>query len=216
MEALWVATAFALGLTANRLGFPPLVGYLGAGFLLHGLGFRETAFLSQAAEIGILLLLFSVGLRLRLKDLLDPRVLGAGGAGRAVAFALKGAGLEVWVWNRTPERALALARELGLEAVPLERARAARLLVNATRVGLEDPTATPLPAELFPEEGAAVDLVYRPLWTRFLREAKEKGLRVQTGLPMLAWQGALAFRIWTGLLPDPLGMERAALRALGG
>ncbi len=143
-------------------------------------------------------------------------VLGAGGAGRAVAFALKGAGLEVWVWNRTPERALALARELGLEAVPLERARAARLLVNATRVGLEDPTATPLPAELFPEEGAAVDLVYRPLWTRFLREAKEKGLRVQTGLPMLAWQGALAFRIWTGLLPDPLGMERAALRALGG
>ncbi|MGC8876199.1 shikimate dehydrogenase [Thermus sp.] len=142
-------------------------------------------------------------------------VLGAGGAGRAVAFALKGAGLEVWVWNRTPERALALAEEFGLRAVPLERAREARLLINATRVGLKDPAASPLPAELFPEEGAAVDLVYRPLWTRFLREAKERGLKVQTGLPMLAWQGALAFRIWTGLFPDLLGMEEAARRALG-
>ena len=46
-------------------------------------------------------------------------VLGAGGAGRAVAFALREAGLEVWVWNRTPQRALALAEEFGLRAVPL-------------------------------------------------------------------------------------------------
>ncbi|GAB5602496.1 shikimate dehydrogenase [Thermus sp. FJN-A] len=143
-------------------------------------------------------------------------VLGAGGAGRAVAWALREAGLEVWVWNRTGERALALAAEFGLKAVPLERAKEARLLVNATSVGLGDPGATPLPPELLPEEGAAVDLVYRPLWTRFLREAKARGLKVQTGLPMLAWQGALAFRIWTGLLPDPLGMEEAARRALGG
>lgn len=142
-------------------------------------------------------------------------VLGAGGAGRAVAFALKEAGLEVWVWNRTPERARALAEAFGLKAVPLERAPEARLLVNATRVGLGDPQATPLPPELFPQEGAAVDLVYKPLWTRFLKEAQAQGLKVQTGLPMLAWQGALAFRIWTGLLPDPLGMEEAALRALG-
>ncbi|GGM94855.1 shikimate dehydrogenase (NADP(+)) [Thermus composti] len=142
-------------------------------------------------------------------------VLGAGGAGRAVAFALKEAGLEVWVWNRTPEKARALAEAFGLEAVPLEKAREARLLVNATRVGLEDPQATPLPPELFPQEGAAVDLVYKPLWTRFLKEAQARGLKVQTGLPMLAWQGALAFRIWTGLLPDPEGMERAALEALG-
>ena len=140
---------------------------------------------------------------------------GAGGAGRAVAFALREAGLEVWVWNRTPQRALALAEEFGLRAVPLEKAREARLLVNATRVGLEDPSASPLPAELLPEEGAVVDLVYRPLWTRFLREAQERGLKVQTGLPMLAWQGALAFRLWTGLLPDPSGMEEAARRALG-
>ncbi|GAB5602740.1 cation:proton antiporter [Thermus sp. FJN-A] len=79
MEALWVAVAFALGLLASRLGLPPLVGYLGAGFGLHGMGLRETEFLHHAAEIGVLLLLFSVGLKLRLQDFLDPRVLGAGG-----------------------------------------------------------------------------------------------------------------------------------------
>ncbi len=142
-------------------------------------------------------------------------VLGAGGAGRAVAWALREVGLEVWVWNRTGERALALAEAFGLRAVPLERAKEARLLVNATSVGLKDPGATPLPPEFLPAEGAAVDLVYRPLWTRFLREAQARGLKVQTGLPMLAWQGALAFRIWTGFLPDPKGMEEAARQALG-
>ncbi|WP_018111147.1 cation:proton antiporter family protein [Thermus igniterrae] len=78
MEALWVAAAFVLGLLVSRLGLPPLVGYLGAGFLLHGLGLRETEFLRHAAEIGVLLLLFSVGLKLRLQDLLEPRVLGVG------------------------------------------------------------------------------------------------------------------------------------------
>ncbi|GAA5334650.1 MULTISPECIES: cation:proton antiporter family protein [Thermus] len=87
MEALWVAAAFALGLFATRLGLPPLVGYLGAGFGLHALGLRETEFLRHAAEIGVLLLLFSVGLKLRLKDLLEPRVLGAGGL-HLLLFAL--------------------------------------------------------------------------------------------------------------------------------
>lgn len=74
-----MAAAFALGLLASRLALPPLVGYLVAGFLLAGTGIRGTAFLHQIAEIGVLLLLFSVGLKLRLKDLLDPRVLLSGG-----------------------------------------------------------------------------------------------------------------------------------------
>ena len=62
-------------------------------------------------------------------------MLGAGGAGRAAAWALKQAGAEVLIWNRTPEKARALAAELGIEAVgaPVE----ADLLVNATSVGLD-------------------------------------------------------------------------------
>ncbi|GGN05727.1 hypothetical protein GCM10007092_20690 [Thermus composti] len=80
MEALWVTAAFTLGLLASRLGLPPLVGYLAAGFALHGLGLRETDFLHQAAEIGILLLLFSIGIKLRPQDFLEPRALGVGGS----------------------------------------------------------------------------------------------------------------------------------------
>ena len=87
MEALWVAAAFTLGLLASRLGLPPLVGYLGAGFALHGLGLRETEFLHRAAEIGVLLLLFTVGLKLRFQDLLEPRILGVGGL-HLLLFAL--------------------------------------------------------------------------------------------------------------------------------
>ena len=82
-----MATAFALGLLASRLGLPPLVGYLGAGFALHGLGLRETEFLHRAAEIGVLLLLFTVGLKLRFQDLLEPRILGVGGL-HLLLFAL--------------------------------------------------------------------------------------------------------------------------------
>ncbi|KIX84513.1 shikimate dehydrogenase [Thermus filiformis] len=141
-------------------------------------------------------------------------VLGAGGAGRAVAYALKGRGLDVYVWNRTPGRARALAEEMGLREAPLEFAREARLLVNATRVGLMDPEATPLPPDLLPREGGVVDLVYRPLWTRLLREARARGLRVQHGLYMLVYQGALAFRLWTGREAPVAAMFQAACEAL--
>ena len=147
--------------------------------------------------------------------LLEPAlVLGAGGAGRAVAYALKGEGVSVYIWNRTPERARALAQEMGLKEAPLEFARQARLIVNATRVGLMDPEATPLPAHLFPEEGGVVDLVYRPLWTRLLLEAKARGLKVQHGLYMLVYQGALAFELWTGKKAPVLAMFQAACREL--
>ncbi|WP_135256637.1 cation:proton antiporter family protein [Thermus caldilimi] len=103
MEALWVAAAFTLGLLASRLGLPPLVGYLGAGFALHSLGLRETEFLHHAAEIGVLLLLFSVGLKLRAQDLLEPRVLGVGSL-HLFLFSLLAA-----LWLKHLPLALALA-----------------------------------------------------------------------------------------------------------
>ena len=139
-------------------------------------------------------------------------VLGAGGAARAVVYALLRAGWEVGVANRTRERAERLVAELGGRVVGPEAAREADLVVNATSVGLEDPAATPLQAELFPQRGYAVDLVYRPLWTRFLREAKARGLGALDGLGMLLWQGAIAFELWTGE-EAPVEVMRSALRA---
>ncbi len=142
-------------------------------------------------------------------------LLGAGGAARAVAFALKGAGWEVRVYNRTRARAEALARAFGLEVTPLCAAREADLIVNATSVGLHDPAATPLPADCFPRRGFAVDLVYRPRVTRFLAEAKRRGLTPVDGAGMLLWQGALAFERWTGKEAPVEAMRRALLMVLG-
>jgi len=74
MLATWIAGAFLLGLLARNVGLPPLVGFLGAGFALNALGVARDPMLDQIAHLGVLLLLFSVGLKLRLKNLLRPEV----------------------------------------------------------------------------------------------------------------------------------------------
>ena len=78
LEALWIALAFVFGLAARQLGLPPLVGYLGAGLLLQLRGVEATPALPALSHAGVLLLLFSVGLKLRLRNLLDRTNLGGG------------------------------------------------------------------------------------------------------------------------------------------
>ena len=160
-------------------------------------------------------------------------VVGAGGAARAVVFGLLWSGSgEIVVLNRTPERAQALVSDLGsappfpcreggrrvrLRALPLtpetlvESARAADLLVNATTVGMwphvDDsvwPEGVPIPTHL-----TVFDLVYNPLETQLLRQARESGARATDGLGMLVRQGALAFDMWTGE-QAPVEVMRAA------
>lgn len=148
-------------------------------------------------------------------------ILGAGGAARAIAWALKQAGAQVRIANRTLQRAAQLQREFGLgevtddEWVLAGMARSSDLIVNTTTVGLKDPASTPLRAEWFPEKGTVVDIVYDPLETRLLREARAAGLKTLDGLPMLVWQGALAFELWTGVRPPVGVMYQAARGTLG-
>lgn len=73
--AIWLSFAFALGLFMRVLGLPPLVGYLAAGFILHDYGYESNELLAEVAHAGVLLLLFSVGLKLHLKNLLRTEVL---------------------------------------------------------------------------------------------------------------------------------------------
>ncbi|HTT08809.1 MAG TPA: cation:proton antiporter family protein [Gammaproteobacteria bacterium] len=80
LEALWIAAAFMLGLAVRQLGLPPLIGYLGAGMLLRLHGVQAAPALPALAHAGVLLLLFSVGLKLRLRNLLDRTNLGGGSA----------------------------------------------------------------------------------------------------------------------------------------
>jgi shikimate dehydrogenase len=139
-------------------------------------------------------------------------VLGAGGAGRAAAWALRTAGADVAVWNRTPERAEALAAGLGVRAVAT--GGAADIVVNCTSVGLEggeDPfKALPIEADELGAGSLVVDMVYRVGGTRLLEAARTRGARVIDGLEVLVAQGAASFERWTGLEAPREAMRAAA------
>jgi glutathione-regulated potassium-efflux system ancillary protein KefC len=75
-DPLWIAIAFICGLAVRLIGLPPLIGFLGAGFLLNALGAEGGEFLDALANLGITLLLFSIGLKLKLKSLAKPEVWG--------------------------------------------------------------------------------------------------------------------------------------------
>jgi shikimate dehydrogenase len=140
-------------------------------------------------------------------------ILGAGGAGRAAAWALKGAGAaDVAIWNRTPERAISLAAQLGVRAV--EAPEGADIVVNCTSVGLEDPGLTfkalPLRADELGAGSLVVDMVYRAAETHLLEVARSRGARVVGGLEILVAQGAASFERWTGLEAPRAAMRAAA------
>jgi shikimate dehydrogenase len=123
-------------------------------------------------------------------------VLGAGGSARAVAWALREAGAaRVSVWNRSPERAAALAAQLGVEHTP--DPGPADILVNATSVGLHG-SAADLPLARLGEPALVVDLVYAEDPPPVSAWGRERGARVVDGLEMLVGQGALSFSRWTG------------------
>lgn len=132
-------------------------------------------------------------------------VLGAGGAGRAAAWALSRAGAEVALWNRTPARAARLAEELGVAHA--SGGEAADILVNATSVGMrgEDPRAE-LPLV---DAGVVIDLVYGREPTALCRWAAQREARVVDGLEVLVCQGARSLERWTGR-PAPLDTMRYA------
>lgn len=149
-------------------------------------------------------------------------LLGAGGAARGIAFALAESRTEtVGIWNRTADRARRLARDVEaaggeVQAVPgAADIRRWDCVVNCTSVGMHgtgteakspcDP-ATAAPGTLF------VDIVYAPEDTTFLRQAAASGHKTLGGLPMLIYQGALAFELWTGI-PAPVDVMFDAARA---
>jgi shikimate dehydrogenase len=142
-------------------------------------------------------------------------VLGAGGAGRAAVWSLREQGAEVSLWNRTRERARALAEELGVSAV--ERPSGCELLVNATSVGLDPDDGDEALAALglggLQPPATVVDLVYRADGspTPVAAWAARAGADVVDGLEILVRQGARSFSLWTGL-PAPLDAMRAAAR----
>jgi shikimate dehydrogenase len=159
-------------------------------------------------------------------------VLGAGGSARACIWALRQAGAEVAIWNRTGSKAQSLARELGATPIsargqlPIEDFD---LLVNATTVGLDaaNPAsqadaqapgalkALPIDADAISERQVVVDLVYGSVPTPLISAARSRGACVVDGLEILVCQGAASLRLWTGLEPPLETMRQAALAVTG-
>ena len=138
-------------------------------------------------------------------------VLGAGGAARAITveLALAGAG-RITIWNRSAERGEALCRDLKARTpadahfVPWRRTCAVGpdvdIVVNATSIGLF-PDTEAMPDVDFKNAGAELlvcDVVPNPPETRMIKAARALGFKVLTGLPMLVFQGAIGFEMWTG------------------
>ncbi len=152
-------------------------------------------------------------------------VVGAGGAGRAAAFALAAPAETLCIANRTPERAHRLVEDVqaGVDGTDKSDVTAGSLdrlvdwvsdadvLVNATTVGMES-DETPVPAELLHADLAVLDAVYRPLETRLLQDARDAGATVVDGAWMLLYQGVEAFELWTDRRA-PVDAMNKALRA---
>ncbi|MGE5643488.1 MAG: shikimate dehydrogenase [Byssovorax cruenta] len=132
-------------------------------------------------------------------------VMGAGGSARAVVYALVHDGWDVTIAARRIERAEGLSMQFehttaaGLNLETFRRSNV-KLIVNTTPVGMTpDTDQSPLPGDaMLSKDTFIYDLVYNPLETRLVREARAQGLQATTGLGMLIEQAALAFELWTG------------------
>jgi shikimate dehydrogenase len=154
-------------------------------------------------------------------------LLGAGGAARAVAFALAKEADELSILNRTLKSAAELAYLLKQEfdanviayalsplAVKANVADA-DLLINATSVGMKPNAKQSLVAPEWLKPGLAVmDIVYDPIETKLARDAKAAGAKVVSGVEMLIYQGAASFEIWTGCSAPVEVMRKAAVNQL--
>ena len=153
-------------------------------------------------------------------------VAGAGGAARAIAFQLAADGAEITIINRTEERAIELAKDISAAALPgrikgtglsglKDLLKEADILINTTTLGMYPNTETAIAtAEELHSDLTVFDIVYNPLETRLLREAKAAGAKTVSGVLMLVYQGAEAFKLWTGIEPPVELMKKTVLEAL--
>ncbi len=153
-------------------------------------------------------------------------VAGAGGAARSIAFQLAADGAEIIIVNRTEGRAIELAKDISTAALSgnvtgrglsglKDLLQDANILINTTTLGMHPSTETTIAtAEDLHPDLTVFDIVYNPLETRLLREAKASGAKTVSGVLMLVYQGAEAFKLWTGIEPPVELMKKTVLEAL--
>ncbi|MHC0035837.1 shikimate dehydrogenase [Pseudoneobacillus sp. C159] len=153
-------------------------------------------------------------------------VIGAGGASRAIYYTLAKSGVaQIDICNRTLNKVEGLIEacpyQISSQALTLEQAERDlgqySIIIQTTQVGMA-PDFESIPIRLNElQKGTVVsDIIYNPLETRFLKEAKQNGAIIQNGIEMFVYQGALAFQYWTGVFPDTNRMQQKVLSQLGG
>ncbi len=155
-------------------------------------------------------------LKEKVKDIRGKRVLliGAGGAARAIGFALVDEGADIIIANRTETRGKSLAKDLNGDFLSLEKLPAgwANIIIQTTSVGMFPKVdACLVPGVMLKKGMIVMDVIYNPLETKLLRLAKEKGCITIGGLEMFIRQGARQFMIWTGKEPPIKRMRKTVL-----
>lgn len=156
-------------------------------------------------------------------------ILGAGGASRAISFTLAEYARELIILNRTVERAVDLVRNIRDALGDLVNVKAGELadrnlerelkdadiLINATSIGMKpNDSETPVRCDFLHSNLTVFDIIYEPLETRLIREARIAGAKTIDGLSMLIHQGAASFEIWTGMRAPVEVMKEAALKKM--
>ncbi|KQL53479.1 shikimate dehydrogenase [Heyndrickxia shackletonii] len=153
-------------------------------------------------------------------------IIGAGGAAKAIYYSLASVGVKkIDICNRTTARAQGLVDhcpfkcETNILDFPQARQNlgAYTLVIQTTSIGMS-PNINEIPFSLenMLPNTHAVDIIYNPLETKFLTEARQKGATTQNGIGMFVHQGAIAFEKWTGIKPDIIRMENIVMQHLGG
>jgi 3-dehydroquinate dehydratase/shikimate dehydrogenase len=144
-------------------------------------------------------------------------IVGAGGVGRAMAFAMKEAGAEVTLTDVDEARAEALAKDVGIDrcAIGDVAKQSCDALLNCTPIGMHPKVdATPVPREILRSGMLVYDAVYNPLETRLLREAREAGCRTVAGIDHFVRQAVEQFELWTGRPAPVETMRKVVIEAL--
>lgn len=153
-------------------------------------------------------------------------LVGAGGAAKAIYYTMANAGVKrIDIANRTRQSAESLIANCPYKTCSevLEITEEKQdfstydIIIQTTSVGMHPKVnETPIHFHRLKDGALVSDIIYTPLETRFLYNARQLGAATQNGIPMFVYQGALAFEKWTGIFPDADRMEAVVLRQLGG
>ncbi|PGS48972.1 shikimate dehydrogenase [Bacillus sp. AFS041924] len=152
-------------------------------------------------------------------------IIGAGGAARAILYSLLHLGVkQITVANRTVEKVNdlldgKLMNEVNSMSISDAEASLSNfsLIIQTTSVGMKpNENSTPLALTNLSPNAIVSDLIYSPFKTVFLKEAEQRNVTIQNGLPMFIYQGALAFQEWTGIFPNTIDAYSLLERKLGG